>query len=41
MDTQCVLDRNEYGNNLIKEYSRRLTEELGKGYTTTNLKYMR
>ena len=41
VDTQCVLDRNEYGNNLIKEYSRRLTEELGKGSTTTNLKYMR
>ena len=26
---------------LIKEYSKKLTIELGKGYTTTNLKYMR
>ena len=33
--------RAKYGNGLIKEYSRRLTEELGKGYTITNLKYMR
>lgn len=33
--------RAKYGNGLIKEYSRRLTGELGKGYTTTNLKYMR
>ena len=30
-----------YGNKLIKEYSKKLTEELGKGYSTTNLKYMR
>ena len=33
--------RAKYGNNLIKEYSRRLTEELGKGYSTRNLKNMR
>ena len=33
--------RAKYGNGLIKEYSKRLTEELGKGYTITNLKYMR
>ena len=33
--------RAKYGNNLIKEYSRRLTEELGKGYSTRNLKLMR
>ena len=33
--------RSKYGNGLIKEYSKRLTEELGKGYTITNLKYMR
>ena len=33
--------RAKYGNGLIEEYSKRLTEELGKGYTITNLKYMR
>ena len=30
-----------YGEGIIKEYSRRLTNDLGKGYTVTNLKYMR
>ena len=30
-----------YGEGIIKEYSKRLTNELGKGYTQTNLKYMR
>ena len=30
-----------YGEGVIKEYSKRLTNELGKGYTQTNLKYMR
>ena len=30
-----------YGEGIIKEYSKRLTSELGKGYTVTNLKYMR
>ena len=30
-----------YGEGIIKEYSRKLTNELGKGYTPTNLKYMR
>ena len=30
-----------YGEGIIKEYSKRLTSELGKGYTQTNLKYMR
>ena len=33
--------RAKYGDNLIKEYSRKLTEELGKRYSVTNLKYMR
>ena len=33
--------RAKYGNGLIKEYSKRLTEELGKGYSTRNLKRMR
>jgi len=33
--------RAKYGNKLIKEYSERLTRELGKGYSTRTLKYMR
>src|SRR5574344_1484696 len=33
--------RAKYGDGLIKEYSERLTKELGKGYTSTSLKYMR
>ncbi len=30
-----------YGEGIIKEYSKRLTKELGRGYSITNLKYMR
>ena len=30
-----------YGEGIIKEYSKRLTLEIGKGYSTTNLKRMR
>lgn len=30
-----------YGEGIIKNYALRLTRELGKGYTTTNLKYFR
>lgn len=33
--------RAKYGDGLIKEYSKRLTTELGKGYSTRNLKNMR
>ena len=33
--------RAEYGRELIKELSKRLTAEFGKGFTATNLKYMR
>ena len=33
--------RAKYGNKLIKEYSEKLTNELGKGYNATNLKRMR
>ncbi len=33
--------RAKYGNKLIKEYSERLTNELGKGYDISNLKRMR
>ena len=31
----------KYGNKLIKEYSEKLTKELGKGYDVSNLKRMR
>ena len=30
-----------YGESIIRKYSIKLTKELGKGYSTTNLKYMR
>ena len=33
--------RARYGDNLIKEYSKKLTSELGKGYSVRNLKNMR
>ena len=33
--------RAKYGDNIIKDYSKRLTNELGKGYSTRNLKNMR
>jgi len=33
--------RAKYGNSLIKEYSKKLTIELGKGYTVSSLKRMR
>ena len=33
--------RAKYGNKLIKEYSAKLTKELGKGYTERNLRNMR
>lgn len=33
--------RAKYGDELIKNYSKRLSEELGKGYSTRNLKNMR
>ena len=31
----------EYGTALIKNLSKKMTKEFGKGFTTTNLKYMR
>lgn len=30
-----------YGEGIINEYSKRLTKELGKGYTPTRLRYFR
>ena len=41
IEAQGGEDRARYGNKLIKEYSERLTKELGKGYSSTNLKNMR
>ena len=41
VDAQGGEKRAKYGDNLIKEYSNRLTNELGKGYTITSLKRMR
>jgi predicted nuclease of restriction endonuclease-like (RecB) superfamily len=33
--------RAEYGEKILTELSHRLTEEIGRGFSTTNLKYMR
>ncbi len=41
IEAQGGEERAKYGNKLIKEYSERLTKELGKGYDVTNLKRMR
>ena len=41
IDAQGGEERAKYGNKLIEEYSKKLTIELGKGYSVTNLKYMR
>ena len=41
IEAQGGEDRAKYGDGLIKEYSARLTKELGKRYSVTTLKYMR
>ena len=41
VEAQGGEERAKYGNQLIKEYSKKLTEELGKGYTISSLKRMR
>ena len=41
VEAQGGEERAKYGNGLIKEYSKRLTSELGKGYSIQNLKDMR
>ena len=41
VEAQGGEERAKYGNKLIKEYSEKLTKELGKGYTYTNLSRMR
>ena len=40
-EAQGEQERAEYGRGLLKFLSQKLTAEFGKGYTTTNLKYMR
>ena len=41
IEAQGGENRAKYGNGLIKEYSKRLTSELGKGYTFIALSRMR
>ena len=41
VEAQGGEERAKYGDGLIKEYSKRLTNELGKGYSTRVLKKMR
>jgi len=40
-EAQGDKERAEYGTGLLKYLSEKLTEDFGKGYTVTNLKYMR
>ena len=40
-EEQSGKQRAEYGNELIKQLSKKHTTEYGKGFTETNLKYMR
>lgn len=40
IEAQGGKKRAKYGDNLIKEHSKRLTKELGKGYSTRSLKDM-
>ena len=41
VEAQGGEERAKYGDGLIKEYSIKLTKELGKGYSTRSLKRMR
>ena len=41
VEAQGGESRSGYGNKLIKEYSKKLIQELGRGYSQTNLKHMR
>ena len=41
IEAQGGEERAKYGDGLIKEYSKKLTNELGRGYTVTSLKRMR
>jgi hypothetical protein len=41
VEAQDGNERAEYGDYLLKNLSKELTKEFGKGFTVTNLKYMR
>ena len=41
IEAQGGKEKAKYGDQLIKKYSTRLTNDLGKGYSTRSLKYMR
>ena len=41
VEKQGGSNKAEYGTALIKNLSKKMTKEFGKGFTTTNLKYMR
>lgn len=41
VEEQDGSERAEYGAGLLKELSRQMTQDFGKGFTVTNLKYMR
>lgn len=41
VETQGGEERSGYGDDLIARISKRLTDEIGKGFTATNLRYMR
>ena len=41
VEAQDGNERAEYGDYLLKNLSKELTSEFGKGFTVTNLKYMR
>ena len=41
VDAQGGEERAKYGDSLIRKFSKRLTNELGKGYSSRSLKYMR
>ena len=41
VEKQRGSNKAEYGTALIKNLSKKMTKEFGKGFTTTNLKYMR
>ena len=41
VEAQGGEERAKYGDGVIKEYSKKLTNEFGKGYSTRNLKLMR
>ncbi len=41
IDEQGGNEKAEYGTGLLKELSRQMTNDFGKGFTVTNLKYMR